>query len=347
MKTKYVVFSDLHLHAFNDYAKLTGEYGNTRLENQVKALEDVLKYASYNDAIVLFLGDLYHQRGKVATNVFNAGFDMFNKYRDVTVYALEGNHDNISNSIHSDSSLEPYKALPNFNLIKEYEKFFVRDDTFVGVSYGEEYEELKNFIKDNSGTALLGHLGVEGSYGAGSSKLDGPFTTHDLYAHENYEIVLLGHYHRRQEVSSGVHYVGNPLAQDFGDSEQEKGFYTFDTESGHVVEGSFIFHKLDYPMFYKITQDNIDKYGDKIDELSKDNYVRVILQQSTIDTLKLLDDENMPENVRIEKQVEQTSESRIDISETTTSVDIASKWAEEFQPENKDTIIEQLKKVMP
>lgn len=343
---KYVVFSDLHLHAFSDYAKLEGKYNNTRLENQVNALEDVLAYARKESATVLFLGDLYHQRGKVATAVYNAGYDMFYKYRDVTVYALEGNHDNVSNSINSDSTLETFKFLDNFHLISTYDKFSVGDDSFVGVSYGEEYEELKNYISSNKATVLLGHLGVEGSYGAGMSKLDGPFTTGDLKQGSNYELVLLGHYHRRQELVDNVYYVGNPVAQDFGDSELEKGFYTFDTESGHVVKDSMTFHKLNYPMFYKITKDNIEKYSN-VEEIAKNNYVRVLLSEHTLSDMKLSgEDIDLPDNIRLEKTVDSVSESRIDIDESSTVIDIAKQWASEFQPNNEKVVVNQLKKVL-
>lgn len=343
---KYVVFSDLHLHSFNDYAKLEGPYNNTRLENQVKALDDILAYAQKEQAIVLFLGDLYHQRGKVTTAVFNAGYETFYKYRDVTVYAIEGNHDNVTNSINSDSTLEPFKYLDNFHLVETYDKFSVGSDSFIGVSYGEEYEELKSYIRDHKATVLLGHLGVEGSYGAGMSKLDGPFSTGDLKQGSNYELVLLGHYHRRQELAHNVYYVGNPVAQDFGDSELEKGFYTFTTDNGHVIDSSIMFHKLNYPMFYKITKDNIDKYQD-IPSLAEHNYVRVLLDEKSLEEIKLLgEDEDMPDNIRLEKTVESVSDSRISIDESSTILDIAEKWASEFQPDNKDIVVQQIKKVL-
>lgn len=343
---KYVVFSDLHLHAFSDYAKLEGKYNNTRLENQVNALEDILSYAQSESAIVLFLGDLYHQRGKVATAVYNAGYDMFYKYKDVTVYAIEGNHDNVTNSINSDSTLETFDYLPNFHLVRTYDKFNIGEDSFVGVSYGEEYEELKTYINSNKATVLLAHLGVEGSYGAGMSKLDGPFTTGDLKQGSNYELVLLGHYHRRQELSKGVYYVGNPVAQDFGDSELEKGFYTFETDSGHVLSGSMKFHELEYPMFYKVTKENINKYPD-IEALSKNNFVRVILSESALDEIRLTGgDVTLPDNVRLEKTVEASTESRISIDESSTVLDIAKEWANEFQPDNADVVLKQIEKVL-
>lgn len=346
----YYVFSDLHLHKFNDYSRVEGPYGNTRLEAQVNALNDILKKASEEteEVTVLFLGDLYHQRGRVDTEVFNAGYETFSNYPNIPIIIIEGNHDNVNNSIHSHSSLELYELLPNVTLIREYEKLSLANgDTLVGVSYGEEYDELKAFIKDNTATMLLAHLGVQGSRGAGQSKLDGPFTTGDLCVPNNYEIGLLGHYHNRQELVPGVYYVGNPVAQNFGDSGEEKGYMTFETRENHVISSSISFHPLPYPMFIKVTNDNLDKYGTELEELAKNNFIRVIVDEKKFDMVKISGEEkDLPENLRIEKQLTPVSETRIDISDIGSTLEIAKQWSDEFQPDNKDVIIKQLKKVI-
>lgn len=344
---KYIVISDVHFHKFNDFSKSTGRVNNTRFENQLDAVEDVLKLAKKEDRTVLFAGDLFHQRGRVDTQVFNEAFSLFKKYEDVRVVAIEGNHDNVDNSINSVSSLEPFKVLSNFTLIETYDKISLGDDTLVGVSYGEEYAELKEFIKNNKATILMAHLGVEGSYGAGMSKLDGPFSTGDLMVPDNYDIGLLGHYHRRQEVSPNTFYIGNPVAQNFSDSEQQKGYITFETENGKVVNDSLKFTRLKYPMFIKVDNTNINKYGDDIEAISKDNFVRVVLNEDVFKNLSLSDGlDDLPDNLRIEKQVAVVSDSRIDISDMNSTLSIADKWSEEYQPDNKKTILKQLKKVL-
>ena len=344
---KYIVISDVHFHKFNDFSKSTGRVNNTRFENQLEAVEDVLEIARDEQRVVLFAGDLFHQRGRVDTQVFNEAFYLFLEYDDVKVVAIEGNHDNVDNSVNSVSSLEPFKVLPNFTLIETYDKVSIGDDTLVGLSYGEEYSELKEYVKENTATILMAHLGVEGSYGAGMSKLDGPFSTGDLMVPDNYDIGLLGHYHRRQEVSSNTYYVGNPVAQNFSDSEQQKGYMTFETKDGSVIKESISFTALNYPMFIKIDDTNIEKYGDNIEELSKNNFVRVVLNEDVFKNLKLADGlDDLPDNIRVEKQVAVTTDSRIDITDMNSTLAIADKWSEQFQPDNKKTILAQLKKVI-
>lgn len=344
---KFFVFTDLHLHKFSDYSRSEGPYNNTRLEAQVSALNEIIEKARLEHATVLFLGDLFHQRGKVDTEVYNAGVKTIARYPEVDIYMLEGNHDNVSNSIHSSSSLEPLAYLPNVTLIEEYEKFYIGKTSFVGLSYGEEYEELKTFLKENTADVLLGHLGVEGANGAGMSKLSGAFTTGDLLVPSNYSLALLGHYHKRQELAKNVFYVGNPVAQDFGDSSMEKGYMSFETDVNGVIQDSITFHKLDYPMFIKVDKSNIQEYGDNVEELAKDNFVRVVLDSETFNQVKLSSNqEETPQNLQIEKQTIVTTESRLDIKDTNSVEEIARAWSKEFQPNNEELIVQQLKKVM-
>lgn len=341
--SKYIVFSDLHLHNWGDFATTDNDTGNSRLTNQISALEDILSVARSEGRTVLFLGDLFHQRGRVATNVFNSAMDVFDSYKDVEVIAIEGNHDNVTNSINSISSLEPLTLLPNFKLVQSHSYFEWNGDSIMAVSYGDEYEELKNEIKGHRATLLLGHLGVEGSMGAGKSKLDGAFSVGDLCS-DNYGLVLLGHYHKRQFLNDNSLYVGNPISQDFGDDGQDKGYFTFETSDGKVVEDSLKYTPLNYPRFIKITTDNVDEYED-LDELSKNNYVRLIVPEKVLED-RSIDTTDLSPNIRVEKQIETVSESRLDIDSSTDTISIVKTWAKEFQPENEDVIIKQIQKVL-
>lgn len=345
---KFYVFTDLHLHKFSDYSRSEGPYNNTRLEAQVNALEDIINKAGDDHGVVLFLGDLFHQRGKVDTEVYNAGVRAIADRPEVPIYMLEGNHDNVSNSIHSASSLEPLSYLPNVTLIKEYEKFNIGETSFVGLSYGEEYEELKTFLKNNTADVLLGHLGVEGANGAGMSKLSGAFTTGDLLVPSHYSLALLGHYHKRQELAKNVFYVGNPVAQDFGDSGMRKGYMTFETDSTGVIQDSIQFHVLEYPMFIKVDKDNVQDYeGVDLEGLAEYNFVRVVLDAETFKQVRLTEDlDDRPTNLQIEKQAIVTSESRLNIKDTSSVEEIARAWSKEFQPQNEELIIKQLQKVL-
>lgn len=337
---KYLVFTDMHLHEFSEFSQPDAEYGNSRLRQQIEALRQMLEVAIKEDRDVLFLGDLFHQRGMVKTLVFNWGFKTFADYPEARIYMLEGNHDNVNNSINSASSLEPFELLPNVTLVKTYEQLQIGDDKFTAVAYGEEYEELKTFMSEDDATMFLGHLGVEGAQGAGKSRLDGHFTTGDF---EKYELTLLGHYHKRQELLHNMWYVGNPVAQNFADTDEEKGYMTFETEGGHYVNGSLRFHALDFPMFMTMDVDNLP---DNAEELMSKNFIRLRGEANEIKKIQALSDD-ISENIRMEATFNHTEdETRIDINVDTGAVGATEAWAKEFQPDNEELLVSQIKRAL-
>ena len=136
--------------------------------------------------------------------------------------------------------------------------------------------------------------------------------------------------------------MGNPVAQDFGDAGQEKGYITFEVVDGEATQP--VFHKLDFPQFIKVTKDNVDQYQD-LEALAKDNYVRVVLPESAIKETTLKGEE-LPDNLRLEKQVEVSNDSRLDVEDGTDVVSVVKAWGDEFQPDNIDVLIKQIKKVL-
>lgn len=335
---KYLVFSDAHLHPWSEFATPDPKYLTSRLKLQIQAITDVLEQARKDKATVLFLGDLFHQRGSVKTQVFNLAYNLFAEYTDVPVIMIEGNHDNVTNSIHSASTLEPFTHLPNVTLIPEYDSFTVPNtqDTITAVSYGDEYAHLKEFIKSNPATILMAHLGVEGAMGAGNSKLEGAFTVSDLYP-DTFGVVLLGHYHKSQYLAPNTLYVGNPVAQNFGDANMHKGYYSFETKDGNLDLSTLVFHDLHYPEFLAYEASELPE---NVDELIETNYVRVRGEGAIIDKAMKLDTEAPIKNIKIEKTFSANKDTtRIGIKGDSTPIDITKKWADEFQPDNTDTLV--------
>ena len=331
---KYIVFSDLHAHLFTDFAKPDEEYINTRLSNIVHALRDILNIAKEEGRTVLFAGDLFHARGSVRSEVFNAIFENIAAFSEVPIIMIRGNHDASDNTIGSPSSIEPFKYLPNVHLYTGLDTAEINGDTLTLVSYGEEYADIKQFIKDNPADIMMAHLGIEGSKGAGASSLDGAFTVGDLYPDKN-GIVLLGHYHRSQKFTDNMLYVGNPVAQNFSDSDMHKGAYTFEIKDHKLKDLTFI--DLGYPIFE--TKELSD-----IETALPTSYVRVKATRDALETIK--ENTEVPDNVRLDVEYKAVTDTRIDIDMGDSPVDISKAWAKEFMPEDEDTIVKQLNKVV-
>lgn len=331
---KYIAFADLHAHLFKDFAEPNEEYINSRLANIVNATKDIFRIAKDEGRTVLFAGDLFHNRGAVRSEVFNAIFKVFAENTSVDVIMIRGNHDASNNSINSPSSIEPFGLLPNVHLITTMETFDYHGDTITGVSYGEEFPEIKKFIKDNPADIMIAHLGIEGAKGAGVSTLDGAFTAGDLYPNKN-GIIIMGHYHRSQFFTDNMLYLGNPVAQNFSDSGMTKGAWKFDVEGHEVSNLEFI--DLEYPTFET-------KTISEMDTLDKNAFIRLKATKEEVREVEAKT--TVPANVRLDIEYEATSDTRLNISTADSPENISASWADEFMPDKKALILEQINKVI-
>src|SRR5699024_69461 len=222
---KFIFFTDSHFHLFTNYAKPDEFYYNDRFREQIEALQEVFNIAKEEEAIVIFGGDLFHKRNAVDTRVYNEVFKVFARNKDVAVLMIRGNHDATTNSIYTDSSIDTFNYLPNVTVFTAFGAIEKNNVNIVFTAYGDETEEIKEYIKSNvqedKVNVLVGHLGVEGSLtGKGSHRLEGAFGYQDLQP-ELYDFILLGHYHRRQYFQNPNHFYGGSLMQQSFSDEQE------------------------------------------------------------------------------------------------------------------------------
>ena len=347
---RYIYFSDFHAHNFSEFSTPDAKFGTSRLRHQVEVLEYLFKQAKDTSSVLLFGGDLFHQRNSVDTRVFNAVFGVFARYSDVTVVMIRGNHDSVNNSITSPSSIEPFEELPNVSVVTGCEVKKVGTDTITCISYGDEVEDMKKFIKDHPATLLMAHIGVDGSRsGAYSHSLGGAFTKADLY-NNNYQAVLLGHYHERQMLFQNGGYVGNTVPMSFNDDGETKGYWTFETsDSGKTLKNDISYVPIASPKFMTLDLQNLpDDYEDVV----KHNFVRVRGTKKQVDKLSLAlttDDtekDQLESNLRMEVIPEAVTENRLDLKTTANPVEITSTWAKKFMPDKETLLVSLIKSVM-
>lgn len=94
----------------------------------------------------------------------------------------------------------------------------------------EFIKELKAIEGDRS-TILLGHFQVKGCSMNSGPALSG--VPKDLLS--KFGLVLLGHIHKPQSLSTRIHYVGSPFQQNFGEANENKRVGIVDTDSLEVV----------------------------------------------------------------------------------------------------------------
>lgn len=340
---KFVFFTDSHFHLFTNYAKPDDEFVNDRFKEQMEALQKVFDIAREQDAKVIFGGDLFHKRNSIDTRVYNQVFKVFSINKDIETYLLRGNHDSVTNSLRTDTSLQPLEALENLYVFSDLATLQEDDVNIVMAPYGDETEEVKEFINiaidDNRKNILVGHLGVEGSLtGKGSHRLEGAFGYQDLLPNE-YDFILLGHYHRRQYFQNPNHFYGGSLMQQsFSDEQEANGVHLIDTDK---LTTEFI--PINTRRFITIQGEDIPENFDQL--IEEDNFIRVI---GTANHAKVLEmDESMKDkNVEVQIKKEYTVEKRIDSDVSDDPLTIASTYAKQYSPESENEILECLKEVL-
>lgn len=322
-----LLFTDFHAHLFKDFSKPDETYGTDRFKRQIKTLETILEEASNIKVPVIFGGDLFHKRGYVDIRVFNAIFEVFANFPNVNVYLLRGNHDSVTNSLYTDSSLDTLGTLKNVIVVSTPRAIELSDSFRVSfMPYGEEVDLMKDSLNQMAKVArkskedrelkqlLVAHLGVAGATtGRYSHTLEGAFSVADLYP-DVFDFVYLGHYHKRQELLPNVIYGGNTIQTSFSDEGQTKGYHElYITNKG--LEAKYI--EIPNPQFITITGNDIPN-----EETLKNNYIRFVGNPEQAKALqKMKTDDHIP-NLRITVEKDYHKESRLGITTSTTESDI-------------------------
>lgn len=335
--SKFVVVSDTHFHDWTEFSKPDEEYVNSRLGEQIRAMEEVFQIARENDADIIFAGDLFHKRQSVNTRVFNPVYEVFEDNSDVTVYGIPGNHDKVSNSIHAESSIDIFNYIENTRISTEIEEIELDDTNLFMVPYGDEVEDIKEQLKEyepveGKANILVAHLGVSGSVtGSGGHRLEGAFSYEDLQP-DKFDYILLGHYHRPQALQgNGNHvYVGTLVQNNFGEEGHDTGVVIVDTQEETIVRRTIATTKF-------VTIDG-NEIPEDIEQVIDNAYVRFTGNRSQAKAL-----ENVVEdmsNIRVNIETVKEVETRIDIGEDMSPTTITEKYMEEYYPDSTEKAVE-------
>jgi len=289
-------FADLHLgvERYGHINPDTGL--PTRLEDFLKALDQVADYALENRIdLVLFCGDAYKTREPTQTQQreFAKRINRLST-NDIPIFLLIGNHD-LPNAIGRATATEIFDTLAIKNVYVSNRPELYRIPTKSGIiqiaslpwlrrgalltkeetknlNFDQLNQKLQqvltNIIATNASkldpalpAILAAHVWVSGAR-VGSEKTMTIGQEHALLpgnvANPAFDYIALGHIHRRQILSQNppVVYAGSLERLDFGEEEDDKGFYLVeinrDKETGKR-EVSFDFHQITGRRFLTIT----------------------------------------------------------------------------------------------
>jgi DNA repair exonuclease SbcCD nuclease subunit len=291
---RILLFSDLHAHSFRPYSDMLPNGRNSRLQDTIDLLGqigDVCK--DYKVDGVLCAGDLFHARYVIQVPTFNEIYEAIAKIKMQVMFfgLLVGNHDqgNRKGDIYSTETLRSIVTVMDepkwYNFASKNQPM---DQVLVlALPYNDSKEALKQAIEEGVTQpnlkplprALLAHVGLSGAKAGANFVMisDNELTVPDLQP-DVFQQVFLGHYHMPQKLTPNVRYLGATHQHNWGDQEQERGCWLWDTDPRAKQEFSDPkMIPLRAPKFVKLPYDIVlNPKTTKLDEIVTGNFVQVV-----------------------------------------------------------------------
>lgn len=218
---------------------------------------------------VIHLGDVFHVRKSIDTNVIKRSKEMFfDKLRNMNakMYIIVGNHDiylRDSNDINSPQEI--LSSYNNINVLTNPFKYVVNEKIsilLVPWINKENANIVYETIKKSNSEICMGHFEFKGfKFNKTTTSEHGMGTK--LF--EKFDAVYSGHFHTKSS-KGNIHYLGSPTQHTWMDVNEDKGFHVLDTETMQIE-----FIKNPYNLY------EIVGYSDNFNDFEslKNKYVRV------------------------------------------------------------------------
>ncbi len=272
---KFLFTADIHLSRYGQDKVESKTNLPERLHSIKQTLYSMGEYC-YNNDISTFIigGDIMHNKSIIYSIAQELMFDFFEQFEDLEFYVIDGNHDLSGKGADAISAL---RSLHTVNNVEWISKNPYGDSNLMSIPYSYN---VVNQVKGKRSKILISHFGLsEGVLNSGISIVS-DIRMADLVG--NYELVLLGHYHKPQEIITDnikLYYVGSPIQLDWGEKGDEKRFLIVDTDTLDVQSIPTTGYKKHVELeINSANKDDIFKIARK--EKESGNYVKLIKTES-------------------------------------------------------------------
>jgi len=250
-----------------------------RLHSIKRALYEVGNYCVENSIKVLVIGgDILHGKSVIHAVAQDIMIDFFTDFEDMLLfYVIDGNHDLSGKGDSVVSALKTLKNTPNVRWIGFSETYHMKAEDILFVPYSYN---LPQIVNDNRAKILISHFGLsEGMLNSGLSIVS-DVSMKDLTG--RYNLVLLGHYHKPQEIINpniSLYYVGSLIQLDWGEKGDEKRFLVVDSDTLDVQSIPITQYKK-HIEFELTSKNKTDIF--KLAKQARDNgdHVKVIMRET-------------------------------------------------------------------
>jgi len=250
-----------------------------RLHSIKNVLYEIANYCIENDIKDLFIGgDILHGKSVIHAVAQDIMLDFFKDFEGkIFFHVIDGNHDLSGKGDSVVSALKTLRSVSNVRWIGFTETYRIEEDDILFVPYSYN---LPRIVNDNKAKILISHFGLnEGMLNSGLSIIS-DISMKQLTG--SYELVLLGHYHKPQEIINpniSLYYVGSPIQLDWGEKGDEKRFLVVDSNTMNVQSIPITQYKKHIEL--ELTAENKTDIL-KLAKQSKDNgdHVKVIMKEA-------------------------------------------------------------------
>ena len=276
---KFLFTADIHLSKYSQDKIEDSSNLPERLHSIKNALTEMAVHCIDNNIENFVIGgDLLHGKSIIYALAQDLMLDFLKEYNDrLKFYIIDGNHDISGKNEEVVSALKSLESIPNVEWIKFDKILRLHDEDILFIPYSYNLPEI---IKRHEAKILISHFGLsEGMLSSGMSIVS-DVSIKDL--ENRYELVLLGHYHKPQEIirdNISLYYVGSPIQLDWGEKNEEKRFLIIDTESMDVQSIPITSYKKHLEI--EVTSDNVNEVL-KIAQDARDSgdHVKIIMTET-------------------------------------------------------------------
>ena len=230
---RFGFIADIHLSKYSQDKIEDQSNLPERLHSIKSAIYEVAEYCLANGIKVIVIGgDTLHGKSVIYAIAQEIMLQYFHDFMDLNFIVLDGNHDLSGKGTDVVSALRPLEHIPNVNWVKFSETAYLQNEGILIVPYSTN---LTNIIKNNKARILISHFGLSEAILNSGISVVSDVSLSDLRG--RYELVLLGHYHKPQEIIQNnikLYYVGSPIQLDWGEKNDIKRFLIVDTDTLQV-----------------------------------------------------------------------------------------------------------------
>lgn len=216
---RFIFTADWHLKVWNDKEYIEGH--PRRLIEIIQTVKQMCNYARENGINHIIVGgDVNDLKNVIHVKAFVLLKKELDKYRDINFIFLHGNHDS-TEQIGTHSAIHLLDGESNITTI-------VSEPVVAGdITYIPYHRKMVEWVNDSSpNKVMVGHFGLNEAMLSNGYSLVSPIKLKDVM---KFNLVLLGHYHKPQNVEH-VYYAGSPIQLRRDEAGEEKRFLVVDTE---------------------------------------------------------------------------------------------------------------------